>query len=67
MKLGLEGETLEVEGKSPEEEEVLVPEVPTRLVNIIFLCITYAIGFFVFGYNLGAFNPIQENLNFDLK
>ncbi len=38
-----------------------------RLCNMVGLTLVYAIGFFCFGYGMGAFNSIQGNLGFDLK
>ncbi len=53
--------------QTEEKVEEVEHEIPVRVTNIIFLAITYALGSFIFAYNLGAFNSIQENINFDLK
>ncbi len=49
------------------EEPEYKPEYKMNLCKIIFLSIIYGLGYFDLGYNLGVFNSLQENLNFDLK
>jgi len=58
-----ENANTEIEVKTTEE----VKEFKVRTCNLIFMMINLAIGYFMFGYEVGVFNQIQLNIAHDLQ
>ena len=64
IQLGPSSQSQDIAISQPHIEEEPEPEL--KLTKLIFMIINLSLGYFFFSYQLSVFNPVQQNISFDL-